>query len=256
MPGENFPGDRIVSLVDELEGLIEEAKTPFGKNAQMKVIDADVFFNILDEIRMSYPEEWQKSRRILKEREELMASAAAQADSIIADAQQQALTIAGEQEIVRLAQQQADDIRDRAQQYERETRYAAEDYAEQVFTHLEENLKSLTGTVTRCRQQLTESASAPGRTNASLSGGAHRSAASNSASSISAYAPPCLRNAAQAIRSSGKSRSSSSTLSLCTRGARSSHSGPSSASVSSRRRLLSLSMRPSSQRSGEAMARR
>ena len=37
MPGENFPGDRIVSLVDELEGLIEEAKTPFGKNAQMKV---------------------------------------------------------------------------------------------------------------------------------------------------------------------------------------------------------------------------
>lgn len=79
MPGENFPGDRIVSLVDELEGLIEEAKPPFGKNAQFKVIDADVFFNILDEIRMSYPEEWQKSRRILKEREELMASAAAQA---------------------------------------------------------------------------------------------------------------------------------------------------------------------------------
>ncbi len=164
MPGENFPGDRIVSLVDELEGLIEEAKPPFGKNAQFKVIDADVFFNILDEIRMSYPEEWQKSRRILKEREELMAFPAPPAashitdHSIIADAQQQALTIAGEQEIVRLAQQQADDIRDRAQQYERETRYAAEDYAEQVFTHLEENLKSLTGTVTRCRQQLNEGA--------------------------------------------------------------------------------------------------
>ena len=107
---------------------------------------------------MSYPEEWQKSRRILRERDELLASATAQADSIIADAQQQALTIAGEQEIVRLAQQQADDIRDRAQQYERETRYAAEDYAEQVFTHLEENLKSLTSTVARCRQQLNESA--------------------------------------------------------------------------------------------------
>ena len=60
---------------------------------------------------------------------------------------------------MRLAQQQADDIRDRAQQYERETRYAAEDYAEQVFTHLEENLKSLTATVTRCRQQLNEGAS-------------------------------------------------------------------------------------------------
>ena len=141
MPGDNFPGERIESLVDELEGIIEEAKPPFGKNAQFKVIETEVFFNILDEIRMSYPEEWQKSRRILKERDELLASAAAQADSIIAD-----------------AQQQADDIRDRAQQYERETRYAAEDYAEQVFTHLEENLKSLTSTVARCRQQLNEGA--------------------------------------------------------------------------------------------------
>lgn len=159
MPVDNLPGERIESLVDELEGIIEEARPPFGKGAQQKIIETDVFFNILDEIRMSYPEEWQKSRRIIKEREELLASAAAQADSIIADAQQQALTIASEQEIVRLAQQQADDIRDRANQYERETRYAAEDYAEQVFTHLEENLKSLTGTVSRCRQQLNDSAS-------------------------------------------------------------------------------------------------
>ena len=140
MPGENLPGERIESLVDELEGIIQESKAPFGK-AQQKIIETEVFFNILDEIRMSYPEEWQKSRRILRERDELLASATAQADSIIAD-----------------AQQQADDIRDRAQQYERETRYAAEDYAEQVFTHLEENLKSLTSTVARCRQQLNESA--------------------------------------------------------------------------------------------------
>ena len=89
MPVENLPGERIESLVDELEGIIEEARPPFGKGAQQKIIETDVFFNILDEIRMSYPEEWQKSRRILKEREELLASAAAQADSIIADAQQQ-----------------------------------------------------------------------------------------------------------------------------------------------------------------------
>ena len=96
MPGENLPGERIESLVDELEGIIQESKAPFGK-AQQKIIETEVFFNILDEIRMSYPEEWQKSRRILRERDELLASATAQADSIIADAQQQALTIAGEQ---------------------------------------------------------------------------------------------------------------------------------------------------------------
>lgn len=31
MPVENLPGERIESLVDELEGIIEEARPPFGK---------------------------------------------------------------------------------------------------------------------------------------------------------------------------------------------------------------------------------
>ncbi len=56
MPGENLPGERIESLVDELEGIIEEARPPLGRGAQSKVIETDVVFNILDEIRMSYPE--------------------------------------------------------------------------------------------------------------------------------------------------------------------------------------------------------
>ena len=34
MPGENLPGERIESLVDELEGIIQESKAPFGKAAE------------------------------------------------------------------------------------------------------------------------------------------------------------------------------------------------------------------------------
>ena len=66
------------------------------------------------------------------------------------------MILAGDQEVVRLAQQQADDIRDQAQQYERDTRYNAEEYAESVLAHLEENLKSITGSVSRVRQTLAE----------------------------------------------------------------------------------------------------
>ena len=163
MPGGNFPGERIESLVDELEGLIEEAKPPFGKNAQFKVIETEVFFNILDEIRMSYPEEWQKSRRIIKERDELIASAASQADSIIADAQQQAFTIASEQEIVRISQQQADQILADARELERQTRAGAEDYADEVFGHVEQSLDTLLNNVRRCRDRLNANSLAAGR---------------------------------------------------------------------------------------------
>lgn len=158
MSETQYPGDGVVGLVEELEDIIRDARTPLGRGPQFKVIETEQVLNILAEIRMNFPDEWQQARRIVKEREEMLKAAAAQADSIVSDAQQQAITIASEQEIVRLAQQQADEVREKAQQYERETRYAAEDYAEQVFTHLEENLKSLTGTVARCRQQLNDSA--------------------------------------------------------------------------------------------------
>jgi uncharacterized protein YgiM (DUF1202 family) len=92
-----------------------------------------------------------------------------QADSIIADAQQQAMILAGDQEVVRLAQQQAENIRDAAQQYERDTRYNAEEYADTVLAHLEENLRSLTGTVTRVRQTLNENSGVSSQSNNAVS---------------------------------------------------------------------------------------
>lgn len=156
MQNQMYPGELVESLVDELEGLIAEAKAPFGY-PDKKSIDPDTFYNILDEIKMNFPREWEDARRIVKEHDELLSSAAQTADSIVADAQSQAVTIASETEIVRIAQAQADEIRAQAQQYERDTRYAAEDYANQVFSHLEENLKGLTSTVTRCRQMLNDS---------------------------------------------------------------------------------------------------
>ena len=150
------PGEEIESLVDELEANVSEGKTPLTGGGQKKIIDAQDIYEILDEIRRVFPQEFADARRIVKEQSEIIAHAQQQADSIVADAQQQAMILAGDQEIVRLAQQQADDIRDQAQQYERDTRYNAEEYAESVLEHLEENLKSLTGTVSRVRQTLDE----------------------------------------------------------------------------------------------------
>lgn len=154
------PGEEIESLVDELEQIVTEAKSSFGGGGQKKIVDAQDVYEILDEIRRVFPQEFQDARRILKEEGETLDRAQKQADSIIADAQQQAMVLAGDQEVVRQAQQQADNIRDQAEQYERDTRYNAEEYADTVLAHLEENLKSLTNTVTRVRQTLNENSGA------------------------------------------------------------------------------------------------
>ena len=154
------PGEEIESLVDELEQIVVEAKSSFGGGGQKKIVDAEEIYGILDEIRRTFPQELVDARRIIKEQGETLDRAQKQADAIIADAQQQAMVIAGDQEVVRLANQQAENIRDQAQQYERDTRYNAEEYADTVLSHLEENLKSLTSTVTRVRQTLNENSGA------------------------------------------------------------------------------------------------
>ena len=158
------PGDAITDLIEELDQLIAEGKTPFGGGASKRIIDAEEAFGIIDEIRERFPRDFQDARRILKEEQEILDHAQQQADSIIADAQQQAMIIACDQEIVRLAQQQAEAIREQAQQYERDTRYNAEEYAETVLAHLEDNLKSLSNSVNRVRQTLAEN-SGPRNTN-------------------------------------------------------------------------------------------
>ena len=150
------PGEEIAALVDELEQLIVDAKPPFGGGSQRKVVDAQDVYEILDDMRSVFPREFQEARRVLREEGEMLDRAQKQADAIIADAQQQAMVIAGDQEIVRIAQQQADAIKDAAQQYERDTRYNAEEYADSVLAHLEDHLRSMTGTVTRVRQTLNE----------------------------------------------------------------------------------------------------
>ena len=159
------PGEEIESLVAELEQLVSEAKSPLMDSGQKKIIDAQDFYELLDEIRRVFPEEFTTARRIIKEENETLDRARTQAESIIADAQQQAMILAGDQEVVRLAQQQADGIRDQADQYERDTRYNAEEYADTVLAHLEENLKSLTNSVSRVRQTLDENSGPRNTTN-------------------------------------------------------------------------------------------
>ena len=159
------PGEEIESLVSELEQTISEGKTPFAAGPGKKIVDEQQMYEILDEIRRVFPQEFTDARRIVKEEHDTLDRAQPQADAIIADAQQQAIILAGDQEVCRLAQQQADEIKDRADQYERDTRYNAEEYADTVLTHLEDNLKSLTNSVTRVRQTLNENAGSHNQSN-------------------------------------------------------------------------------------------
>jgi len=161
------PGEEIESLVGELEQIVSEAKPPFAGGPNKKVIDVQDVYEILDDIRRVFPQEFADARRIVKEEAETLDRAQQQADAIIADAQQQAMILAGDQEVVRLAQQQADVVRDQAAQYERDTRYNAEDYADSVLKSLEASISNLLERVQQVRQQLDENSGSRGQSQGS-----------------------------------------------------------------------------------------
>ena len=146
----------VLNLIDELTMLIEDSKPAFGKN-NLRQVDAQAAFEILDEIRDTFPSEFAQARQVIRERQALLDEAEAQASRLIEDARSQ------EQEIVRISQQQADAILAEARELERETRAGAEDYADEVFSHVEQSLDTALNSVRRCRDRLNANSLNSGR---------------------------------------------------------------------------------------------
>ena len=141
----------VLGLLEELSILLEDSKPVFGKN-NLRQVDIAAAFDIMDEIRDLFPAEFSQARQIVRERQSLLDDAEVEANRMIEDARSQAITIASEQEIVRISQQQADTILADARELERQTR--AEDYADEVFGHIEQSLDTLLNNTRRCRDRL------------------------------------------------------------------------------------------------------
>lgn len=152
----------VLNLIEELSVLIEDSKPVFGKNG-LRQVDAQAAFEILDEIRDTFPSEFAQARQVIRERQALLDEAEAQASRLIEDARSQAITIASEQEIVRISQQQADTIMAEARELERQTRAGAEDFADEVFSHVEQSLDTALSSVRRCRDRLNANSLNQGR---------------------------------------------------------------------------------------------
>jgi cell division septum initiation protein DivIVA len=142
----------IMALIDRIEEIVDNGRgVPLSHS---KMVDPDKVYEIIDEIRAQFPDELKQARWIVKERQEMLEEAEKEANRILEEARERAQQLANEQEVVRLAEQQAADIMDRAKQQEREIRLGAEDYADEMLANLEVNLGKLLTAVQRGRDRL------------------------------------------------------------------------------------------------------
>lgn len=142
----------VMALIDRIEEVVDGGRNiPFSS---AKMVDPEKIYEIIDEIRLQFPDEIKQARWIVKERQEMLEDAEKEANKILEEARDRAMAIASEQEIVKMSEQQAAAILDDARTKEREIRLGAEDYADEMLANLEVNLGKLLTAVQRGRDRL------------------------------------------------------------------------------------------------------
>jgi vacuolar-type H+-ATPase subunit H len=145
----------ILHLVDRLESLLNHSwRIPFTSNV---VVSEDDFLDIIDQMRVSIPEEVKQARRVSAERDHVLEQAQAEADRIIALAQEQAGSLADDHEVMRSAYAKADEIVAQSERSAEEVKTDADVYVMEVLGALEESLMRLLTTVRNGIRQVQES---------------------------------------------------------------------------------------------------
>lgn len=131
--------------INRLESLLNDGwNIPLTRNL---IINRDKYWEIIDQMRVSIPEELKRARRLEQERDRIVAQAQEEADRIIALAKEQAANLANEHEVMQSAQARADTVVERAHHEAEEIRRGADEYAVEVLTELQSYFTSLLTTV-------------------------------------------------------------------------------------------------------------
>jgi cell division septum initiation protein DivIVA len=128
----------IQHLIDRLEQVLAESRRiPLSANL---IVDEDRLFNIIDQMRVSIPEEVKRANRVEAEKDRILAQAQEEADRIRDLAKHEATDLVRRDTVMVSAQQRSDTILERARGDAEMIRQESDVYALDVLANLEEDL--------------------------------------------------------------------------------------------------------------------
>ena len=131
----------ILHLVDRIEELFNESRAvPFTRNV---VVDEDKMLDIIDQMRVTVPEEVKKAQQIVTQKDRIVAQAQEEASRIVALAKEKAEQIVEREAIVKSAQTRGAQIVTQAREDASNTRHDADDYVIDSLQNLEEEVTKL-----------------------------------------------------------------------------------------------------------------
>lgn len=131
----------ILHLVDRLEELFNQSRPiPLTHNV---IVDEDRFLEIIDQMRISIPDEVKKAQQILAQRDRVLAQAQEEASRTVALSKQKAEEGVSRDAIVQAAQSRSEQILAQARSEAEATRREADDYIVEALGGLEAELSRL-----------------------------------------------------------------------------------------------------------------
>lgn len=135
----------IQHLVDRLEDLIDEGRhMPFSR---FTMIDEERALELIDQMRISIPEEIEKANRILGQRDRVLAQANEEAARILQQARAKGEEMLDQEVSVQAAQNRAANVLEEARQEAQRIRDEADTYVLEVLRRLEQSLQKNLNTV-------------------------------------------------------------------------------------------------------------
>lgn len=129
----------ILYLIDRLEEIVKGGRrAPFSS---LRLVDEGEIWPLLDQMRISIPDEIRRAERIVREKERTLAQAHEEAERIVSLARSEAAKVAAEHTIAQAAEGRAALIRERAERDADTVRAGADGYAFEVLCKLEQELR-------------------------------------------------------------------------------------------------------------------
>lgn len=126
-------------LLDRLEeALVTGSRVPLMART---LVDEQECLDILDQLRVAMPIEIKEARRVIAERDHVLAQAREETERIIRSAENRASRMVDEHTLVRSAQARAHHINEQAEAEAESIRDEAERYAETLLTRVQERLE-------------------------------------------------------------------------------------------------------------------
>ncbi len=129
----------ILHLVDRLEELFNNSKPiPLSRNV---VVDENSFMDIIDQMRISIPDEIKKAQQVIAQKDRILAQAQEEANRTVALAREKSEKMVEKSEVYQAAQVKIEELTEQARIESAKTQDEADRYVVETLGGLERELK-------------------------------------------------------------------------------------------------------------------